>query len=190
MLQQRAVLEQLNHSSLLLRKEKTLLQVCCFPVPFFVLSMHRSLLLWRLLVFVACRKCNDVYSPPRLVCIRLSAGSGREAGLLPRALVSLFRKLQGRLYGAMNLKPVMYHNVRELEPSEVRAEELRRNSLLKEVKKKQIKITLLLKKNVSVKQSKIVTYRMKTRVLADLEDLQPWTVASEDSPPLATLPVS
>uniref|UniRef100_A0A3P8WYB9 Kinesin-like protein n=1 Tax=Cynoglossus semilaevis TaxID=244447 RepID=A0A3P8WYB9_CYNSE len=59
-------------------------------------------------------------------------GSGREAGLLPRALVSLFRKLQGRLYGAMNLKPVMYHNVRELEPSEVRAEELRRNSLLKE----------------------------------------------------------
>lgn len=35
MLQQRAVLEQLNHSSLLLRKEKTLLPVCCFPVPFF-----------------------------------------------------------------------------------------------------------------------------------------------------------
>lgn len=146
MLQKRAVLEQLNHRSLLLRKEKTLLPVCCFPVLFFVLSMHRSLLLWRLLVFVACRKCNDVYSPPRLVCIRLSAGSGREAGLLPRALVSLFRKLQGRLYGAMNLKPVMYHNVRELEPSEVRAEELRRNSLLKEVKKKKIKITLLLKK--------------------------------------------
>lgn len=136
MLQQRAVLEQLNHSSLLLRKEKTLLPVCCFPVLFFVLSMHRSLLLWRLLVFGACRKCNDVYSPPRLVCIRLSAGSGREAGLLPRALVSLFRKLQGRLYGAMNLKPVMYHNVRELEPSEVRAEELRRNSLLKEVNTK------------------------------------------------------
>uniref|UniRef100_A0A3P8WYB4 Kinesin-like protein n=1 Tax=Cynoglossus semilaevis TaxID=244447 RepID=A0A3P8WYB4_CYNSE len=73
-------------------------------------------------------------------------GSGREAGLLPRALVSLFRKLQGRLYGAMNLKPVMYHNVRELEPSEVRAEELRRNSLLKEVKKNKNKITFLLKK--------------------------------------------
>ncbi|XP_058482614.1 kinesin-like protein KIF20A isoform X2 [Solea solea] len=59
-------------------------------------------------------------------------GSGREAGLLPRALVSLFRKLQGRLYGAMDLKPVMYHDVRHLDPSEIRAEEIRRNSLLKE----------------------------------------------------------
>lgn len=116
--------------------------------------MHRSLLLWRLLVFVACRKCNDVYSPPRLVCIRLSAGSGREAGLLPRALVSLFRKLQGRLYGAMNLKPVMYHNVRELEPSEVRAEELRRNSLLKEVKKNKNKNYTSLKKKSQFKTVK------------------------------------
>lgn len=61
-------------------------------------------------------------------------GSGREAGLLPRALASLFRKLQGRLYGAMDLKPVMYQDVRQLEPSEVRVEEIRRNSLLKEVK--------------------------------------------------------
>uniref|UniRef100_A0A8D3CLM6 Kinesin-like protein n=1 Tax=Scophthalmus maximus TaxID=52904 RepID=A0A8D3CLM6_SCOMX len=54
------------------------------------------------------------------------------AGLLPRALASLFRKLQGRLYGAMDLKPVMYQDVRQLEPSEVRVEEIRRNSLLKE----------------------------------------------------------
>ncbi|XP_040907805.1 kinesin-like protein KIF20A isoform X2 [Toxotes jaculatrix] len=59
-------------------------------------------------------------------------GSGREAGLLPRALASLFRKLQGRLYGAMDLKPVMYQDVRQLEPSEVKVEEIRRNSLLKE----------------------------------------------------------
>ncbi|XP_030010929.1 kinesin-like protein KIF20A isoform X1 [Sphaeramia orbicularis] len=59
-------------------------------------------------------------------------GSGREAGLVPRALVSMFRKLQGRLYGAMDLKPVMYQDVRHLEPGEVRAEEIRRNSLLKE----------------------------------------------------------
>ncbi|XP_076606951.1 kinesin-like protein KIF20A [Chaetodon auriga] len=59
-------------------------------------------------------------------------GSGREAGLLPRALVSLFRKLQGRLYGAMDLKPVMYQDVRRLEAHEVRVEEIRRNSLLKE----------------------------------------------------------
>ncbi|CAK6953778.1 kinesin-like protein KIF20A isoform X1 [Scomber scombrus] len=59
-------------------------------------------------------------------------GAGREAGLLPRALASLFRKLQGRLYTAMNLKPVMYQDVRHLEPSEVRVEEIRRNSLLKE----------------------------------------------------------
>ncbi|XP_042355037.1 kinesin-like protein KIF20A [Plectropomus leopardus] len=59
-------------------------------------------------------------------------GSGREAGLLPRALVSMFRKLQGRLYGAMDLKPIMYQDVRHLSFSEVRAEEIRRNSLLKE----------------------------------------------------------
>ncbi|XP_045895747.1 kinesin-like protein KIF20A isoform X2 [Micropterus dolomieu] len=59
-------------------------------------------------------------------------GSGREAGLLPRTLASLFRKLQGRLYVAMNLKPVMYQDVRQLDPDEVRVEEIRRNSLLKE----------------------------------------------------------
>ncbi|XP_034029239.1 kinesin-like protein KIF20A [Thalassophryne amazonica] len=58
-------------------------------------------------------------------------GSGRQADLLPRALVSLFRKLQGRLYGAMDLKPVMFQDVRKLNPGEVRAEEIRRNSLLK-----------------------------------------------------------
>ncbi|CAJ1064044.1 kinesin-like protein KIF20A [Xyrichtys novacula] len=59
-------------------------------------------------------------------------GSGREAGLLPRALATLFRKLQGRLYGAMDLKPVMCQDVRQLDSGEVRAEEIRRNSLLKE----------------------------------------------------------
>ncbi|XP_026227696.1 kinesin-like protein KIF20A [Anabas testudineus] len=59
-------------------------------------------------------------------------GCGREAGLLPRALVSLFRKLQGRIYSAMDLKPVMYQDVRKLEPNEVKVEEIRRNSLLKE----------------------------------------------------------
>ncbi|XP_034539102.1 kinesin-like protein KIF20A isoform X2 [Notolabrus celidotus] len=59
-------------------------------------------------------------------------GSGREAGLLPRTLASLFRKLQGRLYDAMDLKPIMFQDVRQLNSSEVRAEEIRRNSLLKE----------------------------------------------------------
>ncbi|KAM4545716.1 kinesin-like protein KIF20A isoform 1-T2 [Odontesthes bonariensis] len=59
-------------------------------------------------------------------------GSGRDAGLLPRALASLFKKLQGRLYGGMDLKPVMYQDVRQLDPSEVRVEEIRRNSILKE----------------------------------------------------------
>lgn len=59
---------------------------------------------------------------------------GREAGLLPRALVSVFRKLQGRLYGAMDLKPVLYQEVRQLDAGEVRAEEIRRDSLLKEVR--------------------------------------------------------
>ncbi|XP_068456646.1 kinesin-like protein KIF20A isoform X2 [Clinocottus analis] len=58
-------------------------------------------------------------------------GSGLEAGLLPRALVSLFRKLQGRLYGAMDLKPVMNQDVRQLNSGEIRVEEIRRNSLLK-----------------------------------------------------------
>ncbi|XP_035999071.1 kinesin-like protein KIF20A isoform X1 [Fundulus heteroclitus] len=59
-------------------------------------------------------------------------GCGREAGLLPRALVSLFRKVQGRLYGAMDLKPVLYQDVRQLDTCEIKAEEIRRNSLLKE----------------------------------------------------------
>lgn len=59
-------------------------------------------------------------------------GSGREAGLLPRALSSLFSKLQGRLYGAMDMKPIMYQDVRHLSSGEIRMEELRRNSLLKE----------------------------------------------------------
>ncbi|XP_032388790.1 kinesin-like protein KIF20A isoform X2 [Etheostoma spectabile] len=59
-------------------------------------------------------------------------GTGREAGLIPRALASLFRKLHGRLYSAMDLKPMMYHDVRQLDAGEVRVEEIRRNSLLKE----------------------------------------------------------
>nr|XP_057912919.1 kinesin-like protein KIF20A [Doryrhamphus excisus] len=59
-------------------------------------------------------------------------GTGHKAGLLPRALVSLFRKVQGRLYGAMDLKPVLYRDVRHLEPSEIKEEEMRRCSLLKE----------------------------------------------------------
>ncbi|XP_023685137.1 kinesin-like protein KIF20A isoform X2 [Paramormyrops kingsleyae] len=59
-------------------------------------------------------------------------GTGLEAGLLPRALVSIFGKLQGRLYGAMDLKPVLCQEVRWLDSSEVRAEEIRRDSLLKE----------------------------------------------------------
>lgn len=50
--------------------------------------------------------------------------------------MSLFRKLQGRLYAAMDLKPVLYQDVRQLDAGEVKAEEIRRNSLLKEVKKK------------------------------------------------------
>lgn len=67
---------------------------------------------------------------------------GREAGLLPRALVSLFRKLQGRLYGAMDLKPVLYQEVRQLDAGEVRAEEIRRDSLLKDVRETEAQITL------------------------------------------------
>ncbi|KAJ7996282.1 hypothetical protein DPEC_G00235470 [Dallia pectoralis] len=59
-------------------------------------------------------------------------GVGHEAGLLPRALVSIFRRLQGRLYEAVNLKPVLYQEVRQLDANEVRAEEIRRDSLLKE----------------------------------------------------------
>ncbi|MEQ2197760.1 hypothetical protein XENOCAPTIV_002860, partial [Xenoophorus captivus] len=42
-------------------------------------------------------------------------------------------KVQGRLYGAMDLKPVMSQDVRQLDTGEIEAEEIRRNSLLKEV---------------------------------------------------------
>ncbi|XP_051537223.1 kinesin-like protein KIF20A isoform X2 [Myxocyprinus asiaticus] len=59
-------------------------------------------------------------------------GTGGEAGLLPRALVSIFLKLSGRLYPTMDLKPVLTQEVRKLDPGEVRAEEVRREALLKE----------------------------------------------------------
>lgn len=59
-------------------------------------------------------------------------GAGAEAGLLPRALVSVFLKLSGRLYTAMDLKPVLSQEVRKLDVGEVRAEEMRRDALLKE----------------------------------------------------------
>lgn len=53
---------------------------------------------------------------------------------MPRALVSVFLKLSGRLYSAADLKPVLSQEVRKLDTSEVRAEETRREALLKEVK--------------------------------------------------------
>lgn len=81
-------------------------------------------------------RCESVQAAP---CIfnhkHCSPGSEQEAGLLPRALVSLFRKLQGRLYAPMDVKPVMYQDVRQLDAGEVRAEEIQRTSLLQEVNK-------------------------------------------------------
>ncbi|XP_073727245.1 kinesin-like protein KIF20A [Misgurnus anguillicaudatus] len=59
-------------------------------------------------------------------------GTGVEAGLLPRALVSVFLKLSGRLYSAMDLKPVLSQEIRKLSSGEIRAEEIRREALLKE----------------------------------------------------------
>uniref|UniRef100_A0A4W4DRF2 Kinesin-like protein n=1 Tax=Electrophorus electricus TaxID=8005 RepID=A0A4W4DRF2_ELEEL len=60
-------------------------------------------------------------------------GTVSEAGLLPRVLVSVFHKLTGRLYPAMDLKPVLSQEIRRLEAGEVRAEEIRREALLTEV---------------------------------------------------------
>uniref|UniRef100_A0A8C2PQK0 Kinesin family member 20A n=1 Tax=Cyprinus carpio TaxID=7962 RepID=A0A8C2PQK0_CYPCA len=60
-------------------------------------------------------------------------GAGGEAGLLPRAMVSVFMKLSGRLYSAMDLKPVLSQEVRKLDAREVRAEEMRRDALLREL---------------------------------------------------------
>ncbi|XP_031420724.1 kinesin-like protein KIF20A isoform X2 [Clupea harengus] len=59
-------------------------------------------------------------------------GVGSEAGLLPRAVVSVFLKLSGRLYPALDLKPVLCQEVRRLDTSEVRVETIRRDALLKE----------------------------------------------------------
>ncbi|XP_072517517.1 kinesin-like protein KIF20A [Salminus brasiliensis] len=59
-------------------------------------------------------------------------GTAGEAGLLPRALVSVFYKISGRLYTAVDLKPVLSQEVRRLDISEVCAEEARRDALLKE----------------------------------------------------------
>ncbi|XP_028842618.1 kinesin-like protein KIF20A [Denticeps clupeoides] len=59
-------------------------------------------------------------------------GVGKEPGLLPRALVSVFLKLSGRLYSGMDLKPVLCQDVRRLDASEVHAETIIRDALLKE----------------------------------------------------------
>lgn len=50
----------------------------------------------------------------------------------------MFLKLSGRLYSAMDLKPVLSQEVRKLDTGEVRAEEMRRDALLKEVKRERI----------------------------------------------------
>lgn len=67
----------------------------------------------------------------RPVC--LHAGSAGEAGLLPRALVSVFTTLSGQLYPRGDLKPVLKQEVRRLSDAEVRTEEDRRHALLREV---------------------------------------------------------
>ncbi|XP_018607356.2 kinesin-like protein KIF20A [Scleropages formosus] len=57
-------------------------------------------------------------------------GTSQKAGLLPRTLVALFRKLQGHLSCALELKPVLCQEVRVLDHTEVQAEEIRRDKLL------------------------------------------------------------
>ncbi|KAM9450534.1 kinesin-like protein KIF20A [Clarias gariepinus] len=59
-------------------------------------------------------------------------GSAGEAGLLPRALVSVFTALGGQLYPRADLKPVLKQEVRRLSDTEVRIEEDRRHGLLRE----------------------------------------------------------
>lgn len=61
------------------------------------------------------------------------AGSAGEAGLLPRALVSVFTTLAGQLYPMADLKPVLKQEVCQLSDAEVRTEEDRRHALLREV---------------------------------------------------------
>ncbi|XP_063053803.1 kinesin-like protein KIF20A [Engraulis encrasicolus] len=58
-------------------------------------------------------------------------GQGAEAGLLPRALVSVFLKLSGRLYHELDLKPVLSQEVRKLDYNEVKVESFRRDALLR-----------------------------------------------------------
>ncbi|KAG7321136.1 hypothetical protein KOW79_015551 [Hemibagrus wyckioides] len=59
-------------------------------------------------------------------------GSAGEAGLLPRALVSVFTALAGQLYPRSDLKPILKQEVRRLSDTEVRTEENRRHALLRE----------------------------------------------------------
>lgn len=61
------------------------------------------------------------------------AGSAGEAGLLPRAIVSVFTALAGQLYPHSDLKPILKQEVRRLSDTEVRTEEDKRNALLREV---------------------------------------------------------
>ncbi|GAA6102895.1 kinesin-like protein KIF20A [Tachysurus ichikawai] len=59
-------------------------------------------------------------------------GSAGEAGLLPRAIVSVFTALAGQLYPHSDLKPILKQEVRRLSDTEVRTEEDKRNALLRE----------------------------------------------------------
>lgn len=98
----------------------------------------------------------------------------------------MFRKVQGRLYGALDLKPVLYQDVRHLQPSEVRLEEMRRNSLLKEVNRQTFVIIsfsgdyhYLVELNMCCL---LVCYRMRTLVCVEVVTLQPGIAALEDCP--------
>ncbi|TSL04225.1 Kinesin-like protein KIF20A [Bagarius yarrelli] len=59
-------------------------------------------------------------------------GSAGEAGLIPRALVSVFTALAEQLYPRADLKPALKQEFRRLSDAEVRTEEDKRHALLRE----------------------------------------------------------
>lgn len=144
-------LDQTPHSNNFMRPPWRKWSLTCFRGKTDSFTLMVSPILERLTLFkvrlsCACVSCTCFSHMAETVfsAQQIFAGTGREAGLLPRALASLFKKLQGRLYGALDLKPVMYQDVRQLSAGEVKVEEIRRNSLLKEVKRKAVFIFNLL----------------------------------------------
>lgn len=69
-------------------------------------------------------------------CVCVSTGSPKDPGILPRALDTVFRHVNGRLYEQMDLKPYLNSDVQKLDTDQLKMEKSAKTalfSMLKEV---------------------------------------------------------